>query len=321
MNYIVLDLEWNQCPYGRENSVKEMPFEIIEIGAVRLDENLEKTGEFNRIIRPQVYKELHYMTRQIVHISSKELENGDNFADTMREFLDWCGNEYIYCTWGNMDLLELQRNMKFFGMGGIYTRPIKYLDIQKLFSIAYEDGKQRRTLQYVADYLKLDEEMTFHSALNDARYTARVIKHMDFRSVESRYSIDCYNIPANKKEEINVVFDTYSKYVSCGYESKDDMMKDKDILSLVCHKCNKKCHKKIRWFSGNTKTYYALGICNEHGYIKGKLRVKQAENGLFYVIKTCKHVDEEGAERIKGKQLLLREKRRQKRRRNSLKSE
>ncbi|MCI6795351.1 MAG: DNA polymerase III, partial [Lachnospiraceae bacterium] len=37
MNYIVFDLEWNQCPYGKNREVRELPFEIIEIGAVKLD--------------------------------------------------------------------------------------------------------------------------------------------------------------------------------------------------------------------------------------------------------------------------------------------
>ena len=35
MNYIVLDLEWNQCPEGKEKENSRIPFEIIEIGAVR----------------------------------------------------------------------------------------------------------------------------------------------------------------------------------------------------------------------------------------------------------------------------------------------
>lgn len=33
MNYIVFDLEWNQSDTGKEQEVKEIPFEIIDIGA------------------------------------------------------------------------------------------------------------------------------------------------------------------------------------------------------------------------------------------------------------------------------------------------
>ena len=37
MNYIVFDLEWNQCLTERKEI--KIAFEIIEIGAVKLDEN------------------------------------------------------------------------------------------------------------------------------------------------------------------------------------------------------------------------------------------------------------------------------------------
>ena len=58
-NYIVFDLEWNQGGSVREQELKELPFEIVEIGAVRLNERREKTGEFSRLIKPQVYHEMH----------------------------------------------------------------------------------------------------------------------------------------------------------------------------------------------------------------------------------------------------------------------
>lgn len=315
MNYIVLDLEWNQSPLGKEFEIKQLPFEIIEIGAVKLDEQLHEIGRFHKLIKPKVYKELHYMTKQIVNLTTADLNKGEPFAKAIRAFLAWCGEEYIFCTWGNMDLLELQRNMKYFGMGEVCTTPLKFYDIQKFFSLLYEDGKQRRTLHYVVEYLHLEEELQFHSALNDAVYTAKVIKNIDFEHIKKNYSIDCFHIPANKKEEIHVVFDTYEKYISRGFESRDELMMDKEILALECYVCKRKCRKKIRWFSNNAKTYYALGICREHGCLKGKIRAKQAENGLYYAVKTTKLVDETGADKVREKQNLLREKRRERRRR------
>lgn len=46
MNYIILDLEWNQCPTGKSNENSRLPFEIIEIGAVRLVKRLRKRDDF-----------------------------------------------------------------------------------------------------------------------------------------------------------------------------------------------------------------------------------------------------------------------------------
>ena len=44
-NFIVFDLEWNQNPGGKEASVERLPFEIFEIGAVKLNEEREKVAD------------------------------------------------------------------------------------------------------------------------------------------------------------------------------------------------------------------------------------------------------------------------------------
>ena len=66
MNYIVFDLEWNQCPYGKDKENQRLPFEIIEIGAVKLNGKKEMTGEFHRLVRPMVYKKLHFKTEDVL---------------------------------------------------------------------------------------------------------------------------------------------------------------------------------------------------------------------------------------------------------------
>ena len=54
MDYIILDLEWNQG--SEEHSGKKgLQFEIIEIGAVRLNPDKVIVGEFSQLIKPQVY--------------------------------------------------------------------------------------------------------------------------------------------------------------------------------------------------------------------------------------------------------------------------
>ncbi len=315
MNYVVLDLEWNQACQGKEDIKKIMPFEIIEIGAVKLNECLEELGQFHCLIKPQVYKELHYMTRQIVHITKNQLKKGKEFVQAAGEFLEWCGEDCIFCTWGNADLLELQRNMKYYGMKPISSVPFKFYDIQKFYRLLYDEGNQVRTLHYVADYFQLEENLRFHSALNDALYTAQIMRHMDFHKIKKYYSFDCYHIPGCVEEEIYAVFDTYSKYISRGFESREEMLADKNVNAMECYVCGKKCRKKIRWFSSTGKNYYGLAICREHGYLKGKIRIRQAENGLFYTIKTLKLVDENGAAKVRERQNTMRRKRRERRKR------
>lgn len=74
MNYIVLDLEWNQSYRGKEYSIEEMPFEIIQIGAVKLDEHKNITGRWERIIRPVEYVKLHGKVSEMLEITEDELK-------------------------------------------------------------------------------------------------------------------------------------------------------------------------------------------------------------------------------------------------------
>ena len=73
MNYIVFDLEWNQCPYGKERENKRLPFEIIEIGALKLDENRNYVDSFHQVIKPVVYKKKNYITKEIQDIKGSDL--------------------------------------------------------------------------------------------------------------------------------------------------------------------------------------------------------------------------------------------------------
>ena len=65
-NYIVFDLEWNQGEAPVTENGKTLIFEIIEIGAVKLNEKKEKVGEFSRLIKPQVFKQMHRITGKLI---------------------------------------------------------------------------------------------------------------------------------------------------------------------------------------------------------------------------------------------------------------
>ena len=141
MNYIVLDLEWNQCPYGKGRENKKLPFEIIEIGAVKLNEKREIVDSFQQIVKPCVYRKLHFRTKEILDIDVATLEKGMPFAKAAKQFMKWCGSDVKFCTWGCSDLVELQRNLKYYRMINLLKGPVFYYDVQKLFGLFYEGEK------------------------------------------------------------------------------------------------------------------------------------------------------------------------------------
>lgn len=312
MNYIILDLEWNQSSQP-ENELKELPFEIIEIGAIKLNSEKKMISEFSELIRPHIYKEMHQITRKLIHLQMKELQKGDDFVNVATRFLEWCGSDVMFCTWGPLDLTELQRNMAFYHLPPLTDRPLPFLDVQKLFSIAYEDRKSRRSLEYAIDFLHIKKDIPFHRAFSDAYYTAKVLALLE-PAVEKNVSFDLFHKPATRKDEVHIVFDDYAKYISRKFADKTQAFADREVCSTKCYYCHRNIKRKIRWFTANGKHYYSVSYCEKHGYMKGKIRVrKAAEDDQVYIVKTSKFISEEEVGKIKERQerakLLRREKR------------
>ena len=301
MNYIVLDLEWNQSSDGKEEESKLLPFEIVEIGAIRLNSERQMVSEISELIRPQVYHEMHHITRKLIHLQMDQLEHGRPFAEVAEQFFDWCGEAPVFCTWGAMDLTELQRNLSYYGMQTLADGPFPFLDVQKLFSIGFEDRKSRRSLEYAIDYLKIEKDIPFHRAFSDAYYTAKVLALLD-QEVLRNYSYDVFHIPKDKQSEIHVQFDTYAKYISRGFADKAQAMEDRTVSSTKCYLCRRSLRRKIRWFTPNGKHYYCVSYCDRHGYMKSKVRMRKSEDKMVYVVKTEKFITEAEVEAIRDKQ-------------------
>lgn len=317
MEYIVLDLEWNQASDSNDDRSKMLNFEIVEIGAVKLNNRMEIIDTFHEMIRPQVYDEMHKITERLIQIHMSELVNCRLFNEVMKDFLEWCSDEYMFGTWGPLDLTELQRNMVFFGMEPLGTGPFKFYDVQKLFSIAYEDGKSRRSLEYAVDFLKLTKDIPFHRAISDAYYTARVLQMIKDPVALQRVSFDTFILPENHRREVHVVFDNYAKYISRAFEDKEALLADREVISTRCYLCHRNLRRKIRWFSPNGKHYYSVSYCDKHGYMKGKIRIRKAENNMVFAVKTTKFISEKEVAGIQMKKERAREIRKERRHREN----
>ena len=318
MDYIVLDLEWNQSPEGKAHTNPGIPFEIIEIGAVKLNEKKEEIGRFHRMIRPQVYRRMNPMTKKLLHLDISDLEGEAAFPEVIRAFFAFCGEDYIFCTWGSMDLWELQRNIAFYGISNPFPRPLYFYDIQKLYSLLYEDGRIRRSLHGAAEDRGIAFSAPFHRALGDACYTALLMQQMNLQFVRGYVSVDYFRPPEARGEEIYLVFPTYSKFVSRLYREREELLRDRNVTATRCYLCGKPLRKQIRWFPSSTKTYLSLCCCPKHGSMKGKLRIKKGADGRVFAVKTCKLIDEEQASQIREKRAELTRRRRKKRESNLL---
>lgn len=316
MNYIVLDLEWNQSTVGKNKELKALPFEIIEIGAVKLDENFQMVDRFQTVIRPVVYPQLNHISQEVTGFTYKDLKNGKKFPSAFRAFLDWCGpEEYRFCTWGPLDLTELQRNMQYYHFP-LFPAPVYFYDVQEIFSCIADDGTLRRSLEYAVDYYQISKQGDFHRALSDAYYTALVMQKIDSGYLKRNYTADTFQKPKSPADEIHITCDSHEKYISRCFSSKTSAMKDKEVISVRCYLCGRRLRRKIQWFSDNNKNYYSLALCPEHGYVSGKIRIKKAEPTNYFVQKELRIITESEALTLQEKKIEYQKKKRLKRRQN-----
>ncbi len=307
MDYIVFDLEWNQCPNGKRRSNSRLPFEIIEIGAVRVNERLEITDSFHRLIKPYVYKWIHNSIHDVIHMNMEDLSDGIPFPDAVQQFLRWCGNDYLFCTWGPHDVMELQRNMDFYRLLPLIRGPVTYLDVQKIFSLSQKEPAVRCSLEHAIDVLSLEKGQDFHRALADASFTADVLTHLDKKLFLPNTSLDIYQHPEGPEGK-TIYGPYYIRYISGEFHSRDQVMHDKEMTVVRCPLCHQSLKRKVRWFSTNLKVCRCLASCPEHGLVSGKIRIFKTEEDTCFGVKTIRFAREDEAKEIQERYETLKNK-------------
>ena len=110
MDFVILDLEWNGT-YSRR--LKGFMNEIIEFGAVKVDENLNILDTFSALVRPQVGKKLSGKIKTLTNLTNEDLATGLQFMQVMSQFKKWMGKA-ILMTWGTSDILALIETASIF---------------------------------------------------------------------------------------------------------------------------------------------------------------------------------------------------------------
>ena len=315
MYYIVVDLEWNQSPTGRviKNKNGPLPYEVIEIGAVKTDEDFNVISSFDRLVKPQVYLKMHKAVEKLLPLRMKDLQKGRHFTTVMNEFLNWCGSDVCFCTWGDADLLQLQRNMRYYGMDINFPWPFLYLDLQRIYSEQFMDGVQASSLSDAVDKLNIPKGNSYHRAIYDSEYTAQVAACLDKALVENHKSIDTYRVPSKTSEEIYLKNGDMEQYVTRTFDSREKASEYRELRSGKCFLCGETMEREVRWFCDNGRNYYAAFRCNNHGPVIGKFKIKKDELDKFYAVRTLNLSNESGIEDIVERRRKERERIQQKR--------
>lgn len=224
MYYIVFDLEFNQdftCDLNNGNTKAYYPYEIIQIGAVKLDSDLNTAAEFNRFIKPVIYSQVSPFITELTGITTEQLVQEETLYKVYLAFLDFIGtSDAVLCSWGRVDIKELHRSLEHFQLD-ISKLPKQFIDLQPYASLHLNQPKKKQLrLNYTVEALGLPMPYSFHNAIQDAYYTAEILKKIMNPFIKPElYDPADININTRTKQPKKIIdFDTLIKQFEKMYD-------------------------------------------------------------------------------------------------------
>lgn len=209
MKYIVLDLEFNQAfnfKTGKKTVLNpKMPFEIIQIGAFKLNSQFIIEEKFNCFVAPKLYKRIHPIVKSLTGITEEILADTITFPNAYESFISFLGNEeYTLCTWGIDDIKSLFRNILYHKCDHEIILK-NYINIQALATkhLNYDAGSSIG-LKKAVEFLEIEQKGDFHDALNDAYYTSKVFQIVHSETMDVKiFNIDDLDTKKSLEGKVN----------------------------------------------------------------------------------------------------------------------
>lgn len=179
MKYIVVDLEFCNVPKSCKRKEYRKSREIIQIGAVVLDDNLEVTDRFSINVKPE-YGFIDSHIRNLTGITSKDVKDAPVLRTALNIFSDWIPGEETGCVcWSNSDYNQITEEMKEKGIineriTGIFAN---WIDAQDMFNKKISNGRNF-SLKEAVIASDIVTDVKEHNGLDDAYNTALIFAKM-----------------------------------------------------------------------------------------------------------------------------------------------
>ncbi len=296
MNYIVLDMEWNQPWPGSPSSKKVLPVqirgEIIQIGAVRVTEDQQVTDEFQVLIRPKYYRSLNRRVSKLTGIKESRLKaEGIPFPEAMEQFKTWCGEDIVFLTWGFDDITILQENLLLFGMETGWTD--RWFNAQMIFNAQTDSSTAQKALKTALEIFGIEATRPAHDALGDAYHTALICARLDLQRGISEYehALRSHENGFHGAEIPGCI----ARKVYYDYADKRAALAAMAGEENLCPVCGRRMLGS-RWFSQQGHRYMDLATCADHGKFLIRVRLSEQPNGLTRVSRLTYEATSEAAE-------------------------
>lgn len=274
MQYIVLDMEWNQAWPGSA-AARAMPGlhgEIIQIGAVRLLADQTVADEFQILVRPRFFRRLNKMISTLTGIKEARLKaEGVPFPEAVARFQDWCGEESVFLAWGFDDAAIMRDNLRVHRLSDSWTA--RWYNAQMIFNAQTDGSTCQRALKTAMEMLDIPTSRPAHDALGDAYHTALICAKLDLdRGIEEYRTTVKPRQDGFSSAELE---ECVQRKVIHGYIDRADALTRLSGEENLCPLCGAQMEAGS-WIAQRGQRYMNLSTCREHGKFLVRIRL-QAE--------------------------------------------
>jgi len=285
MSYIVLDLEWNQAMNSKAAVFNRLPIhlggEIIQIGAVRLDENQRPAEEYQADVRPVYFRRMHYKVKKLTGLDRERLSHGRCFPEVFEEFRAWCGEDPVFLTWGYDDQRIMEQNIIIHDLDWDWID--SWVNLQLIYNLQTGGDKNQKSLASAMEHFSIEQTRTAHDALGDAYNTGLVCACLDLELGLSQYN-DASRLlskrRAEDRQENEPSPNALEHRTFMGYKQRADAFLDPELSQYVCPECGEQMQPS-RWVNQGDRRYMAMYTCPEHGKYLVRVRFRHAEDGTW----------------------------------------
>ena len=178
MKYVVIDLEMNPVDRDFREVRRKMNEEVIEFGAVRLDENFRQEAEFQCYVEPE-YGPIKKHITKLTGITQAMVAGKEHYGTCFQNFVDWVGTtETKIYSWSMSDIKQLKKECRYklpeFDMTWLDER---WVDLQQEFDDRL-GLHNNLALKHALGAMDHKFEGTQHTALADAVNTSAILTLM-----------------------------------------------------------------------------------------------------------------------------------------------
>lgn len=178
-NYTVIDLEMCRVPKRFKKEGFMLRNELIQIGAVLLDEAHKVVDSFMTYVLPE-YGRVDSYIEGLTGISNDDLKDAPVFEKAMDMFLSWIPKDTTIVAWSENDEKQILKEAEAKGIviPELNNYAGNWTDCQKTFAEKM-DNQRNYKLSEALVIADIESEIGEHDALIDAKNTALLFAKME----------------------------------------------------------------------------------------------------------------------------------------------